>query len=104
MTNQRASANGEVFSKAYEPKTYAYPPPWSAGVQNTRKNIEPRDGIETMANQSATLTQAALTRILKAHRDAGIPVVRTEIGRDGKVVVYSTERDQDSTANPWDAA
>jgi L-asparaginase/Glu-tRNA(Gln) amidotransferase subunit D len=55
-----------------------------------------------MANQSAAITQSALTRILKAHRDAGIPVVRTEIGRDGKVVVYSTERDQDGSENPWD--
>ncbi len=57
-----------------------------------------------MANQSATLTQAALTRILKAYRDAEIPVVRTEIGRDGKVVIYSTERGQGSAANPWDDA
>lgn len=38
MTNQRASANGEAFSKAYEPKTYAYPPAlvcW--GAEHTEK-------------------------------------------------------------------
>ena len=55
-----------------------------------------------MAMPRATLTQSELTRYLKAYRDAGIPVVRSEISRDGKVVIYSTEKQTDEANNPWD--
>lgn len=54
-------------------------------------------------SRRATITQAELTRILKAYRDAGLPVVRTEIGRDGRVIVHSTDSASDQVANPWDA-
>lgn len=57
-----------------------------------------------MANRRAVLTQAELTRYLKAYRDAGIPVARTEIARDGKVVIYTTDTATDDANNPWDAA
>ncbi len=55
-----------------------------------------------MAMPRATLTQTELTRYLKVYRDAGIPVVRSEISRDGKVVIYSTEKQTDEVNNPWD--
>jgi L-asparaginase/Glu-tRNA(Gln) amidotransferase subunit D len=55
-----------------------------------------------MVMPRATLTQSELTRYLKAYRDAGIPVVRSEISRDGKVVIYSTEKQTDEVKNPWD--
>lgn len=55
-----------------------------------------------MTMPRATLTQSELTRYLKAYRDAGIPVVRSEISRDGKVVIYSTEKQTDEVNNPWD--
>lgn len=51
-----------------------------------------------------TLTQAELVRYLKAYRDAGVPIVRSEISRDGKVVIYSTEKASADSANPWDRA
>ncbi|UWR48933.1 hypothetical protein [Phaeobacter inhibens] len=55
-----------------------------------------------MAMPRASLTQTELTRYLKAYRDAGIPVVRSEISRDGKVVIYSTEKQSNDNNNPWD--
>jgi hypothetical protein len=57
-----------------------------------------------MSQRRAPITQAELTRYLKAYRDAGIPVARTEIGRDGKVVIYTTDTATDDANNPWDAA
>ncbi|WP_170361325.1 hypothetical protein [Ruegeria arenilitoris] len=55
-----------------------------------------------MSTSRASITQIELTRYLKAYRDAGIPVVRSEISRDGKVVIYSTEKQTDEVNNPWD--
>ncbi|MFV1655249.1 MULTISPECIES: hypothetical protein [unclassified Phaeobacter] len=55
-----------------------------------------------MAMPRAPLTQTELTRYLKAYKEAGIPVVRSEISRDGKVVIYSTEKQPDEVNNPWD--
>ncbi|NOC47006.1 hypothetical protein [Ruegeria sp. HKCCD7559] len=55
-----------------------------------------------MSTSRASITQTELTRYLKAYRDAGIPVVRSEISRDGKVVIYSTEKQTDEVNNPWD--
>ncbi|MCE8530639.1 hypothetical protein KBY26_15425, partial [Ruegeria pomeroyi] len=40
--------------------------------------------------------------LLQGHRDVGIPVVRSEISRDGKVVIYSTAKQTDEVNNPWD--
>ena len=56
-----------------------------------------------MSARRATITQAELTRYLKAYRDAGIPVARTEISRDGKVVIFTTDNAASEDANPWDA-
>lgn len=57
-----------------------------------------------MANRRAVFTQSDLTKVLKAYRDAGLPVVRSEIDpRTGKIVVYSTAAPDDNS-NPWDAA
>ena len=56
-----------------------------------------------MPARRATITQAELTRYLKAYRDAGIPVARTEISRDGKVVIFSHDHSASDDANPWDA-
>jgi len=55
-----------------------------------------------MGKPRISLTQTELARYLKAYRDAGIPVVRSEISRDGKVVIYSTDKQVDETRNPWD--
>ncbi len=55
-----------------------------------------------MASPRATVTQAELTRYLKAYRDAGIPVARTEIGRDGKVIIFTIDNQKDTTKNEWD--
>ncbi len=57
-----------------------------------------------MPDRRAAVTQAELTRYLKAYRDAGIPVARTEIGRDGKVIIYTSDTASDEANNPWDAA
>ena len=57
-----------------------------------------------MSARRAIITQAELTRYLKAYRDAGIPVARTEIGRDGKVIIYTNDNASDDSNNPWDAA
>ncbi|WP_306111326.1 MULTISPECIES: hypothetical protein [unclassified Roseovarius] len=56
-----------------------------------------------MPARRATITQSELTRYLKAYRDAGIPVARTEISRDGKVVIHTIDSPAVDEANPWDA-
>ncbi|QEW28198.1 hypothetical protein [Roseovarius indicus] len=56
-----------------------------------------------MTARRATITQTALTRYLKAYRDAGYPVARTEISRDGKVVIFTNDSTASEDANPWDA-
>ena len=55
-----------------------------------------------MANRKAIVTQAELTRCLKAHRDAGIPISKTETKQDGTIVVYAMGQDEQSKGNPWD--
>ncbi len=55
-----------------------------------------------MAMPRTSLTQTELARYLKAYRDAGIPVVRSVISRDGKIVIYSTESSPEGSENPWD--
>jgi ABC-type sugar transport system substrate-binding protein len=55
-----------------------------------------------MANRKATVTQAEITRALRAARDAGIPVARFEIGRDGKVIIIAGDPGQRNEPNPWD--
>ena len=56
-----------------------------------------------MSNRRAPLTQAELTRYLKAYRDAGIPVARTEIGRDGTVVIFTGSATTETAENTWDS-
>ncbi len=60
--------------------------------------------VRVMANRKAVVTQAELTRYLKAYRDAGIPVARTEIGKDGRVVIITANDTQGHEQNDWDAA
>lgn len=55
-----------------------------------------------MANRKAIVTQAELTRCLKAHRDAGIPIAKTETKPDGTIVVYAMGQADQSKDNPWD--
>ena len=57
-----------------------------------------------MATPKSVIRQTDLAKILKAHRDAGIPVARTEIdAKSGKVIVFSTGAPGDE-ANDWDNA
>jgi len=55
-----------------------------------------------MSNRRATVSQADLTRYLKAYRAAGIPVARTEISKDGKIIIISNDKDTPTTDNDWD--
>ncbi len=55
-----------------------------------------------MSNRRATVTQADLTRILKAHRAAGIAVGITEISPDGMVRIIPNDKDTPTTNNDWD--
>jgi hypothetical protein len=57
-----------------------------------------------MANPKAKITQAELTRYLKAYRDADIPIGRTEIARDGTVVIITATDTPASTQNDWDSS
>ena len=54
-----------------------------------------------MASRQALVRQADLTRMLKAYRDAGLPVARTEIMPSGKVIIYTTA-DETGEPNEWD--
>ncbi len=52
----------------------------------------------------ATVTQATITRAVKAVQAAGLPVERVEIAPDGKVIVF-TENGSGAPkagANDWD--
>ncbi len=57
-----------------------------------------------MANRRALITQADLARVLRAHRDAGIPVARTVITSTGTVTIYTVNDPRDEGPNPWDEA
>ncbi|RBO51991.1 hypothetical protein DSD19_16950 [Rhodovulum sp. BSW8] len=57
-----------------------------------------------MARKPANFTQTDVTRVLKAYRNAEIPVDRCEIDpRTGKIVVF-TNNAEDTVSNPWDTA
>jgi len=56
-----------------------------------------------MAARKALITQAELTRYLKAAKDAGIPVARCEVTPDGKVIIYSTADPAGDVVNEWDS-
>ncbi|GGD42461.1 hypothetical protein [Aureimonas glaciei] len=53
-----------------------------------------------MTNRAVPFRQADVTRALKGAKAAGMPVVRVEIDRDGKIVLL-TAAVQD-TLNPFD--
>jgi deoxycytidylate deaminase len=57
-----------------------------------------------MAATKARITQSELTRYLKAYQDAGIPIARSEISRDGKVIIYTASPKDQEEENPWDQA
>lgn len=42
-------------------------------------------------SRRAAIRQGDLTRCLKAHRDAGLPVIRTETRPDGTIVIFTTD-------------
>lgn len=54
-------------------------------------------------SREAPVKQADLKRYLKAHLDAGIKVARTEIGRDGTVVIFTPENTTLDEPNEWDS-
>ncbi len=55
-----------------------------------------------MANTKATVKQSDLVRYLKAHRDAGIPIDRTEIDQSsGKVIIFTNANGKEGQ-NDWD--
>ena len=54
-------------------------------------------------SEKATITQAALTRALKAAAAAGLPVARFEVMPTGRVVVYTAdEPGAPKPLNDWD--
>jgi hypothetical protein len=56
-----------------------------------------------MPNRPALLKQSDLTRYVKAVQNAGVPVGRVVIGRDGTVTVYPAGAAEGATdPNPWD--
>lgn len=55
-----------------------------------------------MANRRAIVTRADLARVLSAHRDAGLPVARTEVLPNGKIVVFTVNDANADAPNPWD--
>lgn len=57
-----------------------------------------------MANRRAAITQADLARVLRAHRDAGIPIARTVVAPTGAVTVYTVNDAGSEAPNPWDEA
>ena len=57
-----------------------------------------------MAAEKARITQSELTRYLKAYRDAGITIGRSEISRHGTVVIYTATPKAQEEENPWDQA
>lgn len=55
-----------------------------------------------MANRKSVFTQADVTRACKGVREAGFPVARVEISRDGKVIVYTVTDTTGEQSNDWD--
>lgn len=55
-----------------------------------------------MAARPATFKQADLARAVKAVRAAGLDVVRTEIGADGKIVLHHHSEVTSEPATPLD--
>lgn len=54
-----------------------------------------------MARGPATFKQVDITRALRAVKAAGLDVVRTEIGADGKIVLHHSEVSSEP-ATPFD--
>lgn len=51
----------------------------------------------------ASVTQASITRAVKAVQAAGLPVDRVEVDRDGKVIVFSNGSGAPNAgSNDWD--
>lgn len=56
-----------------------------------------------MANRRATFTQSALTKVLKAHRDANVPQPKMIIEADKITIIPVGSTDGLGEPNPWDA-
>jgi hypothetical protein len=55
-----------------------------------------------MARGPASFKQADVTRALRAVKAAGLDVVRTEIGTDGKIVLHHHSEVSSEPATPFD--
>lgn len=55
-----------------------------------------------MARTPATFRQADVARAVRAVKAAGLDVVRTEIGPDGKIVLVHASEVTSEPANPFD--
>ena len=60
-----------------------------------------------MSRAASTFRQTDVVRALRAARAAGLEVARYEIGKDGKIVVVTGQREAlvaDADINEWDAS
>lgn len=55
-----------------------------------------------MANTRAAFKQVDVTRAAKGVTQAGLPVAKIEIDRDGKIVITVQGSHSDTAANDWD--
>ena len=55
-----------------------------------------------MANRRASFTQSDLTKVLKAYRDAGLPVPQIVIEPERMTVSPVSDATRSTDANPWD--
>lgn len=55
-----------------------------------------------MANRRASFTQSDLTKVLKAYRDAGLPVPQIVIEPERMTVSPVSDATRSPDANPWD--
>lgn len=55
-----------------------------------------------MANKRATFKQVDVTRAAKGVTDAGLPIDRVEIDRDGKIIFLIQRNNMRNELNDWD--
>ena len=55
-----------------------------------------------MANRKARVSQADISRGLKAARSAGLSVSRFEISNDGSLKIFVSETGEGPVSNEWD--
>ena len=67
---------------------------------HTDRSSRPRE--REPVNKRAKISQAEITRVLKATRDAGLPIAKFEIDPDGSVKVYTIVDTAGEIVNDWD--